>query len=150
MSGSAAVSGTASDAVSALQLALTAEQAAAYGYGVIGAHLSGAQQAAATADWIAHQVSRDKLEKLLSARGAVPAAAAVAYRLPVSVQTAAQARTLAVLLEDRVTAAYLGLVALSDRALRKLGAEQIRKSALRAASWRDATVAFPGLTASAK
>ena len=133
----------------ALQQALAAEQAAAYGYGVLGAHLAGPGQAAATADWIAHQVSRDELAELLRSRGAEPAAAAVAYRLPVPVQTAAQARSLAAILEERVTAGYLSLVALSDRALRQLGAQQMTQSALRAASWRGATAAFPGLPASA-
>jgi len=133
----------------ALQTALAAEQAAAYGYGVIGAHLAGAERAAAAADWIAHQVSRDQLAGLLRSRGADPAAAAVAYRLPVPVQTAGQAMALAVILEERVCAGYLSLVAISDRALRTLGAQQIRQSALRAAAWRGATVAFPGLPASA-
>ena len=92
-------------AVTALQRALAAEQAAVYGYGVIGAHLTGAQLRAATGDWVAHQVARDQLEALLRGRGAEPDAAAVGYRLPALVRTAAEARSLAVLLEDRVTAA---------------------------------------------
>jgi Domain of unknown function (DUF4439) len=136
-------------AVTALQRALAAEQAAVYGYGVIGAHLTGAQLRAATGDWIAHQVARDQLEALLRARGAQPGAAAVGYRLPTPVRTAAEAQSLAVLLEDRVTAAYLGLVALGERRLRVLGARRVRQSALRAASWRGTTIAFPGLPGAA-
>jgi hypothetical protein len=84
---------------------------------------------------------------VLRFRGAQPAASAVGYRLPAPVRTAAQARSLAVLLEDRVAAAYLGLVALGEHRLRALGARRVRQSALRAASWRGATIAFPGLAA---
>jgi hypothetical protein len=136
-------------AVQAMQAALAAEQVATYGYGVAGAHLSGAQQATATAAWTAHQVAADKLAALLRARGANPAAAAVAYQLPHEVSTAAQAVGLAITLEEQVTSAYLGLVALSDESLRVLGARQMRAAALRTASWRGRTVAFPGLPASA-
>lgn len=134
---------------SALQAALAAEHAAVYGYGVIGAHLTGSRQSTATSDWVAHQEARDKLEAMLQARGAQPAAAAVAYRLPVQVRTPAQAASLAVLLEERITTAYLGLVAQATPAVRTFGAQQVQASALRAAYWRGSTVAFPGLPASA-
>jgi len=132
--------------VRALQDALAAEHAATYGYGVAGAHLTGTARAAATADWTAHQVAADHLAELLHARGAVPGAAAVAYQLPHQVATAAQAKALAVTLEDQVTSAYLALVALPRESLRMLGAEQVQQAALRAAAWRGSTVAFPGLT----
>jgi hypothetical protein len=149
MSDQAGGAGSATAALDALQTALSAENAAVYGYGIIGAHLAGPQRVTATAGWVAHQVSRDELEKLVRARGGEPGPAAVAYRLPARVQTAAQARSLAVILEDRVSAAYLGLVALSDLALRQQGARQMTQAALRAASWRGTTVSFPGLPASA-
>jgi hypothetical protein len=134
--------------LSALQEALAAEQAASYGYGVVGAHLTRSALQTATADWVAHQRARDQLERMLRSRGATPKAAAVAYRLPLPVNTATEAVSLAVILEDRVAAAYLSLVALRDPALRELGAVQLQASALRAAHWRGSTVAFPGLPAS--
>jgi hypothetical protein len=133
--------------VRALQSALAAEHAAVYGYGVVGAYLTGSSRVTATADWVAHQDARDQLEATLRARGSQPDPAAVAYRLPIPVRTPGEAVSLAVILEDRVAAAYLGLVALSVPALRELGALQLRASALRGASWRGSTVAFPGLTA---
>jgi hypothetical protein len=133
--------------VAALQAALAAEQAAAYGYGVAGAHMPTAARATATADWTAHQAAADKLTDMLRARGATPDSAAVGYRLPHHVSTAAQATQLAAALEDQVTAAYLGLVALPAQALRLLGARQARTAALRAAAWRGTTQAFPGLPA---
>jgi hypothetical protein len=140
--------GPGSATVAALQAALAAEHAAVYGYGVAGAYLSGTSRATATSDWLAHQVTRDTLEAMLRARGAQPVAAAAGYQLPVAVRTPAGAARLAVILEDRVAAAYLGLVALSDATVRRFGAEQLQASAVRAAAWRGSTVAFPGLPAS--
>jgi Domain of unknown function (DUF4439) len=139
----------ASGAVHALQTALGAEHAASYGYGVVGAHLTGAKRRTAVSDWVANQQARDTLEAMLRARGAQPEAAAVAYRLPFSVRTAREAVSLAVIIEDRVAAAYLDMVAADDLALREYGALQLRASALRAAFWRGSTVAFPGLPESA-
>jgi hypothetical protein len=136
------------DTTGALQAALTAEHAAVYGYGVVGAYLTGSSRTTATADWLAHQVTRDTLETMLRSRGTQPVAAADGYQLPVAVRTPAEAAQLAVILEDRVAAAYLGLVALTGIAIRRFGAEQLRASALRAAAWRGGTVAFPGLPAS--
>jgi hypothetical protein len=136
-------------AVAALQAALAAEQAACYGYGVVGARLNAsAAPGQADADWVAHQIARDKLTALITAAGATPTPAPVAYQLPIAVRTAGQARSLAVILEDNVAQAYIGLVALSDRSLRALGAHELTAAALRAAQWRHSTVAFPGLRAS--
>jgi hypothetical protein len=139
---------TVSATVSALTAALAAEQAAVYGYGVAGAHLAGAQQAAAARDWVAHQVARDDLEAMLRSLGAEPVPAAPAYQLPAAVLTAHDAVTLAVALEDRTATAYLGVVAVSAPAIRHFGALRLRATALRAAFWRGTTVAFPGLPAS--
>jgi uncharacterized protein DUF4439 len=141
-------SGPGSGTTGALQSALAAEHAAVYGYGVAGAYLTGSSRATATADWVAHQETRDTLESMLRSRGAQPVAAAVGYQLPVAVRTPAEAAQLAVIMEDRVAAAYLGLVALTDTAIRQFGAEQLQASAVRATAWRGTTVAFPGLPAS--
>ena len=135
--------------MAALQDALAAEQAASYGYGVVGARLpqGSPAQGDATTDWVAHLRARDQLTQLISARGGTPAPAAVAYQLPFPVSTAAQARTLAATLEDRVAQAYLGVVALPETGLRSFGAMQVRAAALRAEAWRGSTQAFPGLPA---
>jgi hypothetical protein len=132
-------------AVSALQAALAAEDAAVYGYGVAGAHLTGSRLAAAEQDWTGHNQARDTLAVMISQLGAVPAAARAFYRLPFPVHGAAGAMTLAAYLEDGVTRAYLGLVAVSDRRLRDFGALAMQGPAARAAYWRGRTQAFPGL-----
>jgi len=131
-------------AVRALQAALTAENTAVYGYGVAGAHLTGARRAAAVRGWVAHENARDALTAMLTARGGRPVAAAAAYALPFPVRNAPAAVSLAVLVEDRVAAVYLGLVALSEPSLRAFGAAGVRTAALRAAAWRGSTLAFPG------
>jgi len=136
-----------STAVGALQAALAAEHAAVYGYGVAGAHLSGARQRAAAQDWRIHEASRDALAAMITALGAQPVAAATAYRLPFRVNSGRAAVSLAAFLEDRVATAYLGVVALSETRLRLFGARALESAALRAAGWRGRTLAFPGLEA---
>jgi hypothetical protein len=132
--------------VAALQAALAAEHAAVYGYGIVGAMTVGSDQAAARTDWTTHQEARDSLTAMLVKLGATPVAAGTAYRLPFAVTGAKSARDLAAALEDGVTRAYLGLVAVSEPALRDFGATAMQPAATRAASWRGATVAFPGMT----
>jgi Domain of unknown function (DUF4439) len=131
--------------LAALQTALAAEEAASFGYGVVGAHLSGQRRIAATGDWVAHQRGRDQLSSMVTALGGQPVPSAVGYQLPSPVRSAAAAQALAASLEDGVAQAYLGLVALPDPALRVLGASQVRAAALRAEAWRGSTVPFPGL-----
>lgn len=135
-------------AIAKLQAALAAEQAACYAYGVVGAYLSGAAAAMADSDWVAHELARDNLVATITAAGADPVPAAVAYQLPIQVHSPAQATALAVILEERVAQAYTGLVGLTDLTLRALGARQLRDAALRAATWSHATAAFPGLPGS--
>jgi Domain of unknown function (DUF4439) len=137
-------------AVAALQQALAAEEAAAYGYGVVGSHLTSGSPAAASADadWVAHLRAGSELTTMISARGGQPVAAAVAYELPFPVTSAATAQQLAATMEDRVAQAYLVVVALPEAGLRSFGAQQVRAAALRAEAWRGTTEAFPGMPAS--
>ncbi len=141
-----AATSTASAAITALQSALAAENAAVYGYGVAGAMLTGGSQSQAYADWRAHQVARDRLEAMLIKLGVTPVAASPAYALPFSVTGASSARRLAATLEEGVARAYLALVAVSDKTLRTFGALALQPPAARAAAWRGSTVAFPGIS----
>ena len=142
----AAQAGPAAQALAALQAALAAEDAAIFGYGVAGAHLSGNRKSAAEQDWTGHNEARDTLTAMISALGAAPAAGQAFYRLPFQVNDAASAAKLAAYLEEGVTRAYLGMVAVSDRRLRTFGALAMQNSAERAAFWRGTTEAFPGLS----
>lgn len=131
--------------VTALQDVLSAENAAVFGYGVAGAHLARGQRSAALRDWVLHETDRDSITSMLASRGAQPVPAAAAYQLPFRVHDAATAAQLAAYIEDRVTAAYLGVVALTGPGLREFGARKVRAAALRAAAWRGHSLAFPGM-----
>jgi hypothetical protein len=133
------------ESLQALQTALAAEHAAVYGYGVAGAMLTGHDQAKARTGWTAHQEARDTLHAMIVRLGATPVAASAAYKLPFAVHDARSARRLAAALEDGVTQAYLGLVAVNDNTLRAFGALAMQPPANRAADWRGSTVAFPGM-----
>ena len=137
---------TASTAVSALQAALAAENAAIFGYGVAGAHLAGSSLAAAEQDWTKHKEARDTLTAMIRRLGAAPTATQAGYQLPFRVHDATSAAALAAYLEDGVTRAYLALVAVSDQRLRRFGALAMQGAAQRAAFWRGSTQAFPGLS----
>jgi hypothetical protein len=139
---------TQATATQALQAALAAEDAAIFGYGVAGAHLSGSRKSAAEQAWTGHIAAHDTLTGMISALGATPVAAQAFYQLPFAVHDTATAAALAARLEDGVTRAYLGLVAVSDQRLRTFGAQAMQGSAKRAAFWRGNTEAFPGLQAS--
>ena len=129
----------------ALQAALAAEHAAVFGYGVAGAHLSGSRKSAAEQAWTDHNKARDTLTAMISALGAAPVAAQALYQLPFEVTGSASAVKLAAYLEEGVTRAYLGLVAVSETRLRAFGALAMQGPAERAAFWRGTTEAFPGL-----
>ena len=143
----AAGSAAAAGAAAALQAALAAVNAAIYGYGVAGAQLGTAARDLALRDWTKHEVARDQLEAMLITLGARPVAARAAYQLPFPVHGTRAAISLAGYLENRVAAAYLGIVALDDPGLRAWGAAQARGCALRATAWLGRTMAFPGLPA---
>ena len=131
--------------ITALQATLAAEHAAVYGYGVLGSLMQGKDQNIAMSYWTLHQDARDTLTEMISRLGATPVAASAAYALPFAVDDAASARRLAVYLEDGVTRAYLGIVAVSDAALRAFGALAMQEPANRATAWSGQTTAFPGM-----
>lgn len=137
-----------SSVVAVLQSALAAENAAIYGYGVLGAHLPRPQRDLASAAYSAHRARRDRLQSLLRDRKVTPSPGGVVYALPTPVIDAASAVTVAALLEDGVAGAYADLVAAADSAdLRREAALALREDAVRAARWRGSTGPFPGLGA---
>ncbi|MEY9849761.1 ferritin-like domain-containing protein [Streptacidiphilus sp. MAP5-3] len=131
--------------LSSLQAALGAEDAAVYGYGVIGAQLSGSDRDRASTDFDLHRARRDALSARITAAGARPQAAAAAYVLPFDVTDAGSARRLAALLETRLAAVYANGVQAATGALRTEAATELRAAALRGLSWGGTPTAFPGL-----
>lgn len=140
-----------SQTLAALQSALAAEHAAVWGYGVLGAALSGGELRSAGEADTGHRDRRDQLAGIISDRGAVPVAPRPAYALPFAVRTVDDARQCAVLLEQRTGAAWYYLVGAADtRELRQAAVAGLTDTALWATRWRAlvtptaATVPFPG------
>lgn len=145
---SAAPVGTArlpAPALAALQAALAAEDAAVYAYGVVGAQLDGARRTRATASYQAHRARRGALQQRITAAGAVPVAAAPAYRLPSPVADPASAVRLAGLVEARTCAVYANAVQATTGPMRGAMAAALRQSALDCYAWRGSGSALPGL-----
>jgi hypothetical protein len=141
---------TTPETIAALQGALTSEHVAIFGYGVLGAHLLGAQRRNAIQIWTSHRARRDRLRSYVTAAGATPVATAPAYRLPSPVSSPRAAAQLAARLEDGVTAGYAGLAGVADPNLRRYAALAMQEATVRAVRWRGSPpAAFPGLTSAA-
>ena len=142
--------------VVAWQAALAAEHRAVFGYGLLGPHLTGAQQVLAVTSSDAHEQLRNQTAAALTRAGVTPVAAAVDYPDLYPVTDAASARRAAVGLEDGCAAAwrYLYLQAAGetpDPVARTAAQQGLTASAVRAAQWRvlstpaAATDPFPGI-----
>jgi hypothetical protein len=136
---------TVRSATTATQAALAAEYAAVYGYGVVGAHTSGAARAQASRALAWHQARQPVLAAALTSAGAKLPTSAPAYVLPFAVTDAADAARLATALEQGVAATYADLVAATESGERQAAALALSDCAVRAAQWRGFSVPFPGL-----
>jgi hypothetical protein len=136
----------------ALQDALAAEHVAVWGYGVVGAALDADARGQAADSENAHRDVRDRLVAMLDQRKADPVPAQAGYALPFPVLSPVDAASLAVVLEDGVAAAWVGVLAgAAERDTRQLAVDALTSTELRAVPWRAAagqtpvTSAFPGL-----
>jgi len=133
-----------------LAAVLAAEHAAIFAYGPIGAHLSGADAAAARTAEAAHRTRRDALLLQLTADGATPPPAAAAYTLPEPVTDGAAALRVAIGVEERTSSAWRAALAATSGDQRERVLSAYTDCALRATRWRRAagvepiTVTFPG------
>lgn len=134
----------------ALTAALTAEHAAIFGYGVVGAHLDTATQAAAREAEAAHRNRRDDLQSRLAQASASPPAASAAYTLPFPVTDKDSAMKLAIALEEGTARAWRSAIAATTDDERKLALTALTDCAVRAATWKKTAglspvvVPFPG------
>jgi Domain of unknown function (DUF4439) len=129
----------------ALAKALSAEHAAVYAYGVVGARTSGRSHDRAAAGFDAHRARRDQLRTLITQRGGTPSEPGPTYQLPFAVKTSADAVRLAVLVEERLTTAYLELAADPDPSVRRLAALAAQECAARAYGWQPVVLTLPGM-----
>jgi hypothetical protein len=132
-----------------LATALAAEHAAIFGYGTIGARLSGPHVAAARAAEAVHRTRRDAL---LVRLGADAPAAQPAYAMPFPVVDQTSAARLGVLIEERCAQAWQACLGPETGAERQAALTALTDCATRAAAWRrlagvtPALVPFPGRT----
>jgi hypothetical protein len=131
--------------VAALQSALAAEHAIIWGYGVVGAHLEGADRAFALRDLAVHMAARDRLTALIATAGATPVVAKPAYQLPTPVTDATTARALAAHLEQGGAGSLWDLIAATapGSSTRSLAIRWLGDTEVRAAHW-GAPQALPG------
>jgi hypothetical protein len=148
-----------SDVHAAWQAALAAEHRAAFGYPLVGAQLSGAQRALASACERAHNTLRDLTMAQLVASGQTPVAPLGDYPQLYPARGAGPAIRLAIRLESDCAAAWRFLYAAAAqqaptaalRTLRRDAQTALSAAAVRAVRWRQASgagplsVAFPGI-----
>jgi hypothetical protein len=131
----------------ALAAVLAGEHAAIYGYGVIGAHLTGNPLALARQAEAAHRNRRDALLETLTAAGVTPPAAAPVYDLPFPVADQASGVRLAQQIEERTAALWRAVLPPASANQRRTALDGLTDSALRAARWRRAAGTQPGTVA---
>jgi hypothetical protein len=125
--------------LAALLAAVATEDQIGYGYGVAGAHLTGATDRAFAVDALAaHQARRDELARLLAERGIGAPAPAPGYQLPFPVETQSSALRLLVRLEDGAAGAAWDLAGAAGAgdAARAVAVAWLSDAATRSAHWR--------------
>jgi hypothetical protein len=144
----------------AWQAALAAEHGAAFAYGLIGGQLHGTSDLALViACSNAHENQRDNTDAAMTAAGLTPVPPAADYPDLYPVSTTAQARALAVRVEETCASAWrflystaAGTAGGQAMKLRPIAQSALTASAVRGTKWRKivrpsaATLAFPGLS----
>lgn len=128
------------DATSAKVAALSGEDAAVYGYGVIGAYVTGDNLAGATSALTIH---RQRAQVLRSQLGSDAVPPAPAYDLPTPVTDESSAAATASLIENRLAAIYAELAGATTGDERTNAIATASEYAVRAVSWGGVPQAFP-------
>lgn len=135
----------------ALAVAVNAENAAIFTYGVVAAYAA-PSRAQTIAEYTAeHRSRRDESATALAAAKVDVPAAAPGYNLSAPVTDPVSALRAALIAEEDCAVAYRALMEQADDVpVRRLGLDGLTESATRAANWRlvlrisPATVALPG------
>lgn len=133
------------DAAAAVTTALQGEHAAVYAYGLVAARLTERARTAAVAALEEHEDAVDELSDVLRAEERPVPAAEPAYRLPGPLTAPAEVQALALEIEERLSVLHADTVAASEGGVRILATDLLVRTASRAATWRGAAEALPGL-----
>lgn len=137
-----------SETTDALGVAVDAENAAVYTYGVLTAFTTGEARVAVATDIAEHRARRDELNTTLVGAGGSARDTAAGYVLPVEVTNSATAARAALDAEQDTAQAYRSLAEHADtEKIRRLAVDGLTECALRAAYWRDASGVKPVTTA---
>jgi hypothetical protein len=132
----------------ALQQTLSAEHAAVYVYGVLGARVSESAEPALAARLLSayttHRARRDHLSARVRAAGGRPVAAEVSYRLPNASRTARQLTAGALETEQRCASVYAAAVAGTSGADRRWAIDALSDCAVRQLSFGGSPSRYPG------
>lgn len=132
--------------VDRLRKALSAEHAAVYAYGLLGARTTGTLRARVTSAYDAHRARRDALRSLILTRGGAPTEPEASYDVGGVPTGATAAVNLAVQVESGIAATYVELAASDEASLRRYAALAVQEAVTRSYGFRPAlTTAFPGL-----
>lgn len=139
------------DTVDAIQLALDAEHAAIWTYGLVTAFLPDDFTKSVDRAAAEHRLRRDACQSVLSAAGATPHPAEPAYLPPEPVRDITSSMALVIAAETDATRTWRALLERTDdSALRVFALDALTSSAMRVTRWRAesgtslAAVALPG------
>jgi hypothetical protein len=127
-----------------LQLALSAEHAAVYAYGVIGARGGGQRLASSRLGYAVHRERRDVLTSMIQASGVTPVAALPGYDLPDRITGPAAVAHFARTVELRCCEVYARSVSETTADARGFCAAALTSCGNWSVVWGDAPQPFPG------
>lgn len=131
---------TAQETLAAL---VAGEDAAIYAYSVAGAHVAGTGRRKALTALDSHQANRDRGASIVVSAGGTPPGSATAYSLPTPIDSAASARSLMALVDNRLVALYADAASVLSGADRRWAARTAVEYATRAVAWGAQSQAFP-------
>jgi hypothetical protein len=133
----------------ALQSTISAEHAAVWLFGTLGAQTSQSGQPALyalmTTSYTTHRNRRDQLIRAVRELGVEPVASDVAYELPNDLSTAADLMAAAVQIETRCAVVYAELVANTYGDQRRWAIESLTHAAVRQLGFGGKPETFPGM-----
>lgn len=135
-----------------LQVALAAEHAVIWGYGLVGGQIGDDHRDEVRRADLAHRARRDATIAMIHARGGDPVGSEPAYDAPFPVTDERSALRLAAHLEEGAAKAWhYSLGSTTDRSVRGTAVGALTDAAVRATRWRavltpaNPTIAFPGV-----
>ena len=127
-----------------LAVVLAGTDSAIYAYGLVAARVTGSAESSAVTAMAGHRAQRDRLRARIVTLGGEPGSSAPAYDPPFPIDSAAAARRLAALVEDRLAGQWAGLAAASTSTARSSAALLAQECAVRSVTWSGSSPTWSG------